>query len=294
MMTTLADFIQQYATPYDPETDTYRRPPFAQPVKAGKNSPIYNAHSYHTKVPPEGIVPYIEHYTQPGDLILDPFCGSGMTGVAALMTGRHAILNDLSPAAVHIARNYTTPVDIEALKHEFERIKAAVREEFDWLYSTTCDHCGGPATIQYTIWSDVFECSRCGGEIVLWNVAVDRETGSVTDKFCCPTCKAEWRKQQLRWVKSTPILTNYECRCECCIQWRSINKGRSSKTPECGCQCCRRGRAEHRIRTDEIRHIVEIEAQEISHWYPTVRIDRDLDLWYERDYRKLSTLSKEI
>ena len=101
----IAAFIQKRATPYDPETDTYRRAPFAQSVKAGKNSPIYNAHSYHTKVPPEGIVPYIEHYTGPGDLILDPFCGSGMTGVAALMTGRHAILNDLSPAAVHIARN---------------------------------------------------------------------------------------------------------------------------------------------------------------------------------------------
>jgi hypothetical protein len=59
----LQEFIAQHATPYDPATDTYRRPPFAQPVKAGKNSPIYNAHSYHTKVPPKGIVPYIEHYT---------------------------------------------------------------------------------------------------------------------------------------------------------------------------------------------------------------------------------------
>ncbi|RLC91204.1 MAG: hypothetical protein DRI79_03475 [Chloroflexi bacterium] len=84
-----------------------------------KNTPIYNAHSYHTKVPPQGIAPCILHYTDPGDLILDPFCGSGMTGVAALMCAhppaealhlvhdarlgpRYAILNDLSPAATHI------------------------------------------------------------------------------------------------------------------------------------------------------------------------------------------------
>jgi hypothetical protein len=59
----LAEFIRQHSTPYGRQTDTYRRPPFAQPVKAGKNSPIYNAHSYDTKVPPEGILPYIEHYT---------------------------------------------------------------------------------------------------------------------------------------------------------------------------------------------------------------------------------------
>ena len=52
-----------------------------------------------------------------------------------------------------------------ALRAEFERIKAAVKEEFDWLYGTTCDRCGGPATIQQTVWSDVFECGRCGGEL---------------------------------------------------------------------------------------------------------------------------------
>ena len=78
----LADFIATYGHPYDEAMDTYRCPPFAQPVKAGKSTPIYKAHSYHTKVPPLGIVPYIEHYTDRGDLVLDSFCGSGMAGVA--------------------------------------------------------------------------------------------------------------------------------------------------------------------------------------------------------------------
>jgi hypothetical protein len=48
----LQTFLTRHATSYDPASDTYRRPPFAAPVKAGKNTPIYNAHSYHTKVPP--------------------------------------------------------------------------------------------------------------------------------------------------------------------------------------------------------------------------------------------------
>src|SRR2546426_1726214 len=152
---TVEEFIAQHATPYDPATDNYFREPFAKDTKVGKNSAIYNAHSYHTKVPPKGIVPYILHYTEPGDLILDPFCGSGMTGVAAMMCARppadlleqfpelkerigprHTILNDLSPAACHIAYNYNTPIDVDALRREFERIKAAVKDEFDWLYGT--------------------------------------------------------------------------------------------------------------------------------------------------------------
>ncbi|MBM3190381.1 MAG: site-specific DNA-methyltransferase, partial [Chloroflexi bacterium] len=254
-MTDLAEFIARYAKPYDPETDTYRRPPFAAPVKAGKNTAIYNAHSYHTKVPPQGIVPYIEHYTEPGDLVLDPFCGSGMTGVACLMTGRHAILNDLSPAAVHIATNYCTPVDVDALKREFERIKSAVKEEFDWLYGTTCDRCGGPATIQYTIWSDVFACSRCGGEIVLWDVAVDRATGKVSERFTCPTCGLEQTKRQVRWLRSVPVVTNYEC-------------------PR-----CKPRRAEHPTTAAEKARIAEIEATPIPYWYPTTPFDESWEMW---------------
>src|SRR5271157_6020933 len=147
-------FLSQHVRPYDP-ADDYNRPPFAADIKEGKNDPIYHAHLYHTKVPPRSIVPYILHYTQPGDLILDLFCGSGMTGVAAQMCAdppadlleqfpdlkdrlgpRASLLNDLSPAACHIAYNYNTPVNVEAFRREFHRIKETVKADFDWLYGT--------------------------------------------------------------------------------------------------------------------------------------------------------------
>jgi len=153
--TELANFLALHVKPYDATTDDYERPPFAADIKEDKNDAIYNAHSYHTKVPPRSIIPYILHYTRPGDLVLDPFCGSGMTGVAVQMCTnpppdlleqypelkeragpRACVLSDLSPAACHIAYNYNTPVDVEALRREFERIKAAVTDEFEWLYGT--------------------------------------------------------------------------------------------------------------------------------------------------------------
>jgi DNA modification methylase len=151
----LTAFIAKHARPYDPATDDYDRQPFTSDIREGKNDPTYNAHSYHTKVPPRGIVPFILHYTKPGDIVLDLFCGSGMTGVAAQMCAqpptdildsfpelkdrigaRACILNDLSPAACHIAYNYNTPVDVEGLNREFARITAAVKTEFEWLYGT--------------------------------------------------------------------------------------------------------------------------------------------------------------
>ena len=269
----LTSFLARHARPYDAATDAYRRPPFAAPVKASKATPIYKAHSYHTKVPPQGIVPYMLHYTEPGDLVLDPFCGSGMTGVAALMCAhppaealhmvpgaqagaRYAILNDLSPAATHIAYNYCTPVDVEALKREFERTQAAVQEEFDWLYGTTCERCGGRATIRYTIWSDVFECARCGEELVLWDVAVDRQSGKVHERFTCPTCGKEQTKRETRWLRSVPVVTNYEC-----------HGG------------CKPKRAEHCTTEAEKQHIAEIEAAEIPYWYPTTPFDESWEMW---------------
>ncbi len=133
----LTDFVKYYGKPYDP-TEKYSREPLAIDVSVGKTDVIYRAHSYHTKVPHLAIVPSILHYTQPGDVVLDGFAGSGMTGVAAQWCGnapdkyrleleqewkkegrtppewgpRRVILNDLSPAATFIAANYNIPFDV--------------------------------------------------------------------------------------------------------------------------------------------------------------------------------------
>ena len=71
--------------PAQPKGYRYHREPFAADVSEGKNDPIYNAHSYHTKVPHKAIMRYILHYTEPGDIVFDGFCGTGMTGVAGAL-----------------------------------------------------------------------------------------------------------------------------------------------------------------------------------------------------------------
>jgi len=102
--------------PYDPETDNYDVPPFDHPIETTKATAIYNMHTYWSKKPHDAIRQYIRHYTKPGDLVLDPFCGSGGTALAALMEGRKAIAIDRSPAATFITKNYCTPVDVDELK----------------------------------------------------------------------------------------------------------------------------------------------------------------------------------
>ena len=202
----------------------YRREPFAADVSEGKNDPIYNAHSYHTKVPHKAIMRYILHYTDPGDIVFDGFCGTGMTGVAAQLCGdrkvveslgyrvdkkgviyegekaisqlgaRKAVLNDLSPAATFIAYNYNMPVDAQAFERGAKRILAEVEQECGWMYETSHID-GSKGRINYTVWSDVFRCPQCGQEMVFWDVAVDMAAKNTRDIWNCPSCNSRLAKR---------------------------------------------------------------------------------------------------
>lgn len=177
-------------------------------VVGGRNSAFYLAHSYHTKVPPEAIQPFIEYYTKPGGVILDPFCGSGMTGVAAALTGRRAILNDLSPAAVHLAWNHTRPCDPDALAKGFAAIDARLSKRFANLYRTTHTD-GRPAVVHWTMWSTGHLCPVCSTEFVLWD-AVDRKSGRLGKTVTCPHCKSELNRSRIEARGSRPAWIAYE------------------------------------------------------------------------------------
>jgi DNA modification methylase len=217
------------------EDDSYHREPFSADVSEGKNDPIYNAYSYHTKVPYKAIMRYILHYTKPGDIVYDGFCGTGMTGVAAQMCGdrdevlslgyqvdsdrnvlkeetdeegkrtwvpfsrlgaRHVLLNDLSPAATFIAANYNKPVDIEVFEREIKGLLADVEREYGWVNQTRHTD-GQTGRINFVVWSDVFVCPDCSNEIVFWDIAVDQKAGKVKDEFSCSHCNALLSKRSI-------------------------------------------------------------------------------------------------
>jgi len=123
---------------------------------------------YWTKQDPYVVREFIEHYTEPGDIVLDAMCGTGMTGVAVMLcrekrpgdsmgpdgsAPRHTILFDISPACIHIARNYTTPIDPRELEQAYRELPAKVQPEIRPLYKTRCHNCGNEdAQIANTIY----------------------------------------------------------------------------------------------------------------------------------------------
>lgn len=73
-----------------------------------KNYLTHNFHSYPAKFVPQIPEIVIEKLSKPGDIILDPFCGSGTTLVEAKLLGRNSVGFDINPIAILITKSKTT------------------------------------------------------------------------------------------------------------------------------------------------------------------------------------------
>src|SRR6266704_4870192 len=77
----------------------------AIPAARQEEARHYGVHPYFTRRPANVVRAYVERYSREGDLVLDPFGGTGVTAIEAFLIGREAIQNDLNPFANFIAAN---------------------------------------------------------------------------------------------------------------------------------------------------------------------------------------------
>lgn len=167
---------------------------------------------------------------------------------------RRVILNDLSSMATFIAHNYMEPRDGAVVYQEANKVIKEIEDDFDWVYwtlhnppltvrkgivqdvkkATTLDELKEAlrsvnsayiGKINYVVWSDVFICPECSGEVIYWEQAIDREAGETKSRFECPRCKTHLVKRNLEraWTynhdkyvrklikqaKQIPVLINY-------------------------------------------------------------------------------------
>lgn len=289
----IEEFIKENGTPYDEEADDYHREPFAADISEGKYDPIYKLHPYHTKVPHKAIMKYIAHYTKPGDIVFDGFCGTGMTGVAAQacgflddentislkselpytqLGGRKAVLIDLSCAATSFAHNFNSSVDQSKVYDQSQDIIEKIQNKCNWMYETIhVDAKNNPVTgfdgkpiigrMNYTVWSDVLICPNCGKELVFWEVAVDVEKGKVREKFLCSHCGLELRKRDCEHAQEI-VFDN--------ILGETIT--RYKQTPVIISYTANGRRYEKKPDAEDIKRFGQIERETVETWVPVVRM----------------------
>jgi 16S rRNA G966 N2-methylase RsmD len=119
------NFVYEPTSSYKSSGFDYKTRPLIEEVPVRKRAAKrhFGVHGYFTKQAWNVVSEYILNFSKPGDIVLDPFGGSGVTAIEAMMNDRNAIHIDLNPMSDFIVRSLITPVSQTELSNAFNRIK---------------------------------------------------------------------------------------------------------------------------------------------------------------------------
>lgn len=246
---------------------------------AKPHTPVYKMHRFFARRPYSVFIELIDHYSNPRSIVLDPFCGGGVTLVEGLKLRRKVIGVDINPLATFITRMEVVDVGPDELKLAFEELEGNVKDEILELYMTKCPKCGKATPADWFEWSNVVECPECNREVVLKRAKRVRKgekiPGVSAGDYQCYNggCKATFRPAQCKRLDD--VLTAVHCRCQWC-------KTKSEFEPNPKDIDLAKG----------IRTTFEERVSEKNLWYPTLEMPNWWDL--RRPYNQHIKKFKEL
>lgn len=119
---------------------------------------------------------WVAAWSEPGDLVLDPFCQDTTVLRAALAAGRRVVAATRNPVLALLLRVEAVPPAAGPLEAALERLRNAPKadaplgEYLDQLYATACSRCGATVGAEAFIWDRAtatpvareYTCPRCG------------------------------------------------------------------------------------------------------------------------------------
>lgn len=135
--------------------------PFNKKLKSGSHTAQYRMHKYFARRPYNVFRALIEHYTEPNDIVLDVFCGGGVTLFESLATNRKAIGVDLNPLATFITEMQVKQVNVLELREFLYSFINDVKKEYGFFYENE------EGTTEWIEWVYEVECPECNTLISL-------------------------------------------------------------------------------------------------------------------------------
>ncbi len=143
---------------------------FSEQLEAKPHTPVYMMHKYFARRPWNVFNELISHYTTPSDIVLDPFCGGGVTVVESLKLFRKAIGVDVNPLATYVTEMECRPLNIHAFEQAFSDVSQKVQSRILRLYRTKCARCSSDAVADWIEWEEAkyritrlkYDCQKCG------------------------------------------------------------------------------------------------------------------------------------
>lgn len=163
----------------------------AEGMTAEGHTPIYKMHKYFARRPQNVFSALVQNYSQSGDVILDPFCGGGVTVVEGSALDRHVVTSDINPLATFISRCEVTCVDADEYTKVMGTILEQVRTFSDQFYSTKNRDTGSELPVRWYEHAYTVLCPECGKETGLANSRKKVENGKEKNGwYVCQHCGA--------------------------------------------------------------------------------------------------------
>jgi len=139
-------------------------------IEAKPHTPVYTMHKYFARRPWNVFSELIQRYSSPGEIVLDPFCGGGVTIVESLKLRRKAVGIDVNPVATYVTEMECKQLDPGRFRDATHLLETNVGQEVSSLYKTTCSKCKTQAIADWIEWEErtgtinrlKYNCPNCG------------------------------------------------------------------------------------------------------------------------------------
>jgi len=192
------------------------------PIVAKTHPPMYSMHRFRARKPHNVVAEYIRNYCEENGIVLDMFCGSGVTIIEAVAQNRRAIGIDLNPLSIFITKTTLVTANIGKLQDKFVEIENTIKTKiyeipradgkletyrfFD-LFKTKCPLCNSSALILSIAYSFIVECPECHEKILI----SECEKGEKQGVYYCHKCGEKFGLANVKLIDIRPIKIEYKC-----------------------------------------------------------------------------------
>lgn len=166
----------------------------------------HNLHKYWGKKPANIFSKCISFFSREGDLVLDPFCGSGVTVIESVIAKRKSIGFDLNPFAVFLTESLLIGNQCDGIDDAMSKLLTELTPELTRIYGTHCASCGTEVVARSFGWqkselkSVRYSCPACKKQMEHVPTDEDNVKAAIRHEVSCPDMKMHygWEMQKLK------------------------------------------------------------------------------------------------
>jgi len=123
-------------------------------LKAEPHPQHYLMHKYWGRKAHNIVRQYVEFFTKEGQVVMDPFMGSGVTIIESLKAKRKVIGVDLNPMSISIVKNTISSINLKEFQFNYDIIIKKITDKYSHLYNTPCPVCSKESIINCSVWDE--------------------------------------------------------------------------------------------------------------------------------------------